>query len=132
MHLRADVVLSLLLSVSLAGAAPATASVTPLDGDGWRLAPDPGNVGVAEKWWEAPRPEAKPTKIPWTIQSIFPGYAGYAWYWYDLEIPANPRLGGRYLLRFWDVDYVADAYVNGTHIGRHEGKVSVVVFHAHV
>ena len=36
-------------------------------------------------------------------------------------IPANPHKGGRYLLRFWDVDYLADVWVNGTHVGRHEG-----------
>ena len=66
-------------------------------------------------------PTPRPPRCPGLIQDVFPGYAGAAWYWRDVEIPANPHEGGRYLLRFWDVDYLADVWVNGTHIGRHEG-----------
>ena len=40
-----------------------------LDGErDWRLAPDPKNVGRAEKWWETPRPDARPTQVPGIIQ----------------------------------------------------------------
>jgi hypothetical protein len=118
------------LVVSTASATPPASPVTSLDGEEWRLAPDPKNVGVAEKWWETPRPEAKPAKVPWTIQGVFPGYAGAAWYWRDVLIPANPNAGGRYLLRFWDVDYLADVWVNGTHVGRHEGAQARFTFDA--
>ncbi len=111
--------------ISLAGAAavaaPVAGPVIPLDGRDWQLAADAKNVGVAEKWFERPRPEARPAKVPGLIQDVFPGYAGAAWYWRDVTIPANPPEGGRYLLRFWDVDYLADVWVNGTHVGRHEG-----------
>ena len=111
--------------ISLAGAAgvaaPLAGPVIPLDGRDWQLAADAKNVGIAEKWFEGPRPEAKPAKVPGLIQDVFPGYAGAAWYWRDVTIPANPHEGGRYLLRFWDVDYLADVWVNGTHVGRHEG-----------
>jgi beta-galactosidase/beta-glucuronidase len=99
-----------------------------LDGEGWMLATDPGNVGVAEKWWTAPRSDAKSAKVPGVIQDLFPGYSGAAWYWRDVTIPANPHEGGRYLLRFWDVDYVADVWVNGTHVGRHEGAQTKFAF----
>ncbi len=109
------------LLVSAVAAATGCGSVIALDGHDWQLAPDPKNVGVAEKWYEAPRPEAKPAKVPGLIQDVFPGYAGAAWFWRDVVIPANPHQGGRYLLRFWEVDYVADVWVNGTHVGRHEG-----------
>ena len=54
---------------------------------------------------QRPRPEAKRTKVPWIIQDAFPGYHGVAWYWRDFAAPANPHAGGRYLLRFWAVDY---------------------------
>jgi hypothetical protein len=118
------------LVAPVAGATQPANSVTSLDGNDWRLAPDPNNVGVAEKWWESPRPEAKAAKVPWTIQGILPGYAGVAWYWHDVVIPANPDAHGRYLLRFWDVDYVADVWVNGTHIGRHEGAQARFAFDA--
>ena len=37
-----------------------------------------------------------------------------------LQCPANPHAGGRYLLRFWAVDYLADVWLNGKHVGGHE------------
>ena len=92
-----------------------------LDGDGWRLATDPGNVGREEKWFDAPRADAKPTRTPWIIQDAFPGYHGVAWYWRDFTVPANPNPNGRGLLRFWAVDYQADVWLNGKHLGGHEG-----------
>ena len=48
-------------------------------------------------------------------------YHGVAWYWRDFTPPANPHAQGRYLLRFWNVDYLADVWLNGVHVGRHEG-----------
>jgi len=118
---RITAILCLSLAASTASAATIVNSVVPLDGRDWQLAPDPKNVGVAEKWWETPRPEAKRAMVPGLIQDVFPGYAGAAWYWRDVAIPANSHEGARYLLRFWDVDYLADVWVNGTHVGRHEG-----------
>ena len=90
----------------------------------WLLATDAKNVGQAEKWWEGPRPDAKRTKVPWIIQDPFPGYHGVAWYWRDFTAPANPHADGRYLLRFWQVDYTADVRLNGQPVGRHEGGES--------
>ena len=31
-----------------------------------------------------------------------------------------PKAG--YLLRFWQVDYLANVWVNGVHVGQHEGR----------
>jgi Glycosyl hydrolases family 2, sugar binding domain/Glycosyl hydrolases family 2/Glycosyl hydrolases family 2, TIM barrel domain len=107
---------------------PATgATVTSLDGR-WRLATDPQNVGRGAKWWTAPRPEAKLTKVPWIIQDAFPGYHGVAWYWREFDAPPNPFAGGRTLLRFWQVDYKADVWLNDTEVGTHEGAESPFVF----
>lgn len=128
MFLRTITLLCVSLAVSTAGAAPVANSMIPLDGNDWRLATDPKNVGITEKWWESPRPDAKDTKVPWLIEQIFPGYTGYAWYWRDLVIPPNPHSGGRYLLRFWDVDYLADVWVNGKHVGQHEGAQTRFTF----
>ena len=94
--------------------------VVSLDGT-WLLAPDPQNVGRQEKWWEKPAAGAKPTKVPWIIQDAFPGYHGVAWYWRDFTAPANPHVEGRYLLRFWAVDYLAEVWLNGVAVGGHEG-----------
>lgn len=102
--------------------------VISLDGDEWLLAPDPNNVGRHEQWWKAPRPEAKRTKVPWIIQEAFPGYHGVAWYWRDFTPPVNDRPEGRYLLRFWAVDYTAEVWVNGVQVGSHEGAQLPFVF----
>jgi len=120
-------------AASPAKAAPATArptAVISLDGDEWLLAPDPKNVGRVEKWFLAPRPGAKKTKVPWIIQDAFPGYHGAAWYWRDFTAPASDRPGGRYLLRFWAVDYAAEVWLNGVRIGEHEGGETPFVLDA--
>lgn len=96
-------------------------AVMSLDGGGWRLATDPGNVGREKGWASKPVPEAKPTKAPWIIQDIFPDYHGVAWYWREFKAPVNPHQRGRYIIRFWAVDYKADVWVNGKFIGGHEG-----------
>ncbi|MBN2293326.1 MAG: hypothetical protein JXM70_12930, partial [Pirellulales bacterium] len=94
--------------------------VVSLDGQ-WLLAIDPGNVGCAQSWWQTPRPEAKTTKVPWIIQEAFPGYHGVAWYWRTFTPPKQLHANGRYLLRFWAVDYQAEVWLNGVHLGGHEG-----------
>lgn len=102
----------------------ATAVMAPrvlsLDGAGWRIATDPANRGREERWYEAPRPEAQPTPVPWIIQDVFPGYHGVAWYWQDLTVPANPHPAGATLLRFWAVDYQAEVWLNGVRLGGHD------------
>jgi hypothetical protein len=94
--------------------------VMPLDGE-WLLATDPKNVGRDRHWWKGPVSDAKHTKVPWIIQDAFPGYHGVAWYWRDFIAPSNPAQQGRYLLRFWAVDYKADVWLNGAPVGGHEG-----------
>ncbi len=92
-----------------------------LDGDQWKIATDPKNVGREEKWFNAPTADAKPTKVPWIIQDIFPGYHGLAWYWREFSAPKNPHEQGRFILRFLSVDYLAEVWVNGVKVGQHEG-----------
>jgi hypothetical protein len=102
--------------------------VVSLDSEDWLLATDPQNVGRDQGWFRAAQPEAKPTKVPWIIQDAFPGYHGIAWYWREFTAPANPHgATGRYLLRFWAVDYKADVWLNGAPVGQHEGGESPFV-----
>ena len=103
-----------------------TTQTISLDGS-WLLATDPQNAGREQKWFESPRPEAKPTRVPWIIQEAFPGYHGVAWYWRDFDAPANPHPQGRTLLRFWAVDYLAEVWLNGVKVGGHEGGEGVFV-----
>lgn len=92
----------------------------PLEG-AWRIATDPTDAGVAERWMEAVRPEAVATRVPWIIQGPFPGYHGLAWYWREVAIPEAVAEGERVLLRFEAVDYQCDAWLNGVPLGSHEG-----------
>ncbi len=118
-----------IVAALLVGLQPAVANtkVISLDGNGWRIATDPKNEGREAKWFAAPREEAKPTKVPWIIQDAFPGYHGVAWYWREFVAPTNPHVGGRTLLRFWAVDYLAEVWLNGQRIGGHEGGESPFV-----
>ena len=110
------------LSVGIpAGAGPIIGRVISLDGkDRWVVSPDPSNVGKREKWWTAPRPDAKPIRVPGMMQETLGEYHGVAWYWRSLAIPRNPHPSGRYILRFWSIDYYADVWVNGHYVGNHE------------
>ncbi|MFA6108588.1 MAG: sugar-binding domain-containing protein, partial [Candidatus Latescibacterota bacterium] len=96
----------------------------------WRLALDPDNQGREQQWWQEPRPEAVPAAVPWPIQGIFPGKHGVAWYWREFTTPTHPWPGGRFLLRFWSVDYLAQVWVNGVAIGGHEGGETPFVLDA--
>jgi hypothetical protein len=87
----------------------------------WRLAADPRNEGRAGRWFDAARPEAVPTRVPGIIQEALPACHGVVWYWRSFDAPRHPRSDGRYLLRFAAVDYLADVWVNGKHLGGHEG-----------
>ena len=111
--------IGVILLAAMASISPA--AVVTLDGDQWRLATDPRNVGREEKWFEAPRTNAVGTRVPWIIQDAFPGYHGVAWYWREFNAPTNSHVGGRFLLRFWAVDYLAEVWLNGVRVGGHEG-----------
>ncbi|MDO8302927.1 MAG: glycoside hydrolase family 2 TIM barrel-domain containing protein, partial [Sedimentisphaerales bacterium] len=100
-----------------------------LDGR-WSLSIDPNNVGRQQQWWKQPTQDARPTNVPWVIQDVFPDYHGVVWYWRNFDAPRNPHDQGRYLIRFWNVDYTADVWVNDKHIGSHEGADGVFVLDA--
>jgi hypothetical protein len=122
------VLVSLLPAVpAQAAAAPAPTAVVSLDGPQWLLAPDPKNVGREQQWFKQARPDVKRTEVPWIIQDAFPGQHGLFWYWRDFSCPVNDRPAGRYLLRFWEVDYKCDVWLNGLPVGTHEGGESCFV-----
>src|SRR5262245_54286767 len=94
--------------------------VESLDGP-WLLATDPKDEGRLGQWFKSPTSNAVVTTVPWIIQDAFPGYHGVAWFWREFRSPPHPHAGGRYLLRFWAVDYKAEVWVNGQAVGSHEG-----------
>jgi hypothetical protein len=96
-------------------------TVLSLDGT-WSLATDPQNVGREQKWFEKTQLDAaQPAKVPWIIQEAFPCYHGVAWYAREFAVPVNPYANGRVLLRFGQVDYLAEVWLNGVPVGGHEG-----------
>lgn len=122
MHQRLTMGLLVSLVVPLvvwAAEVPVASKVVSLDGP-WLLAIDPSNHGRQEAWYRSPRPEAKATRVPGIIQEAFPGYHGVTWYWREFQAPAGPPQG-RYVLRFWAVDYLAEVWLNGVRVGGHEG-----------
>ena len=92
-----------------------------LDGNSWLLSTDPENVGRNLRWYDEVTGEAKATRVPGILQETFPTYHGVVWYWREFTPPDNPHEDGRYLLNFWQVDYLADVWVNGKYVGQHEG-----------
>lgn len=102
-------------------------SVVSLDGQ-WRLAIDSLNVGEKEKWWENPVPEARPVKVPWILQDVYPAYHGVVWYWGDFLAPKNNYPSGRTLIRFSSIDYMGDVWLNNVFVSRYEsGEVPFVI-----
>ena len=114
------VVLALNASGASSRGQPVSSRVESLDGP-WLLATDPKNEGRPAQWFRGPNSNAVATTVPWIMQDAFPGYHGVAWFWREFRAPSNPHAGGRYLLRFWAVDYHADVWVNGQAVGSHEG-----------
>ena len=43
-----------------------------------------------------------------------------AWYWRTAKVPRHPQPDGRYILRFWSIDYFIEVWVNGRAVGSHE------------
>jgi len=103
--------------------------VISLDGD-WSILTDPKNIGREQNWFRATHPDAQATRVPSIIQETFPAYHGVAWYWRTFQAETHPYAGARYLLRFNQVDYIAEVWLNGQHLGSHEGADTPFVFDA--
>ncbi len=112
---------TLLENMAPAGAQSVGSAVVSLVGDGWTVAPDPNNVGRDQAWWKTPAPDAKTARVPGIFQESLPGYHGVAWYQREFTAPKNPYSGGRCLIRFHTVDYLAEVWVNDIAVGGHEG-----------
>src|SRR5271156_2934806 len=91
-----------------------------LDGT-WQIKTDGDNRGRTDHWFDAIQDGAKEIPVPGIIQQVFPGYHGLAWYWRNFELTSLLGAGGRMWVRFDAVDYLGDVWVNGRHVGRHDG-----------
>ena len=121
-----------------------------LDGE-WRVIPDPYENGYYNHRYE-PKPDGyflarKHTDPTQLIEYDFrrsqvlevPGdwnsqderyffYEGTMWYFKSFEV--EPRRDRRYLLHFGGINYIADVWLNGEFLGRHEGGFTPFQFEA--
>ena len=87
----------------------------------WLLVHDPRNEGREKGFLTAPPAQARRAPVPGVVQQVYPGAHGVFWYYHRFTLAAGPGPEQRALLRFGAVDYLADVWVNGTHVGGHEG-----------
>ncbi|MBP5623028.1 MAG: hypothetical protein J6X44_13550, partial [Thermoguttaceae bacterium] len=90
----------------------------------WTIRQDAKNVGKDSEWFNAPLVEVGETakiSVPGVLQEVFREYHGVVWYERDFVTPENRNADGRALLRFWQAEYRADVWLNGTYLGWHEG-----------
>lgn len=104
-----------------ARAEPQSASSKQILSGQWKIATDPENCGRADRWFKGVRPEATDAPVPGIIQQVFPSYHGVAWYWHSFHAALGGATDDRTLIRFGAVDYLADVWLNGKHVGTHEG-----------
>ena len=88
----------------------------------WKLTCDPRNDGKNLKWSEnPPENKSRPVRVPGALQESFPDYHGVAWYWTVFRPKLHQKPGGAISVRFREVDYYADVWLNGVLLGSHEG-----------
>ena len=87
----------------------------------WRILTDPDNKGKKEQWFKEIPVEAQPAPVPGIIQQTFPDYHGVAWYWIKFQTTLKENHDKSYAVKFHEVDYYCDIWLNGTLLGNHEG-----------
>jgi hypothetical protein len=90
----------------------------------WEFAFDPKDAGVRERWNDG-RPLSGRIVVPFCPESLLSGVFDedihpVCWYARTFDVPESLR-GDRVLLHFGAVDYRTDVWLNGRHLGRHEG-----------
>lgn len=92
----------------------------------WEFEEDPGCSGKERKIYE--RTLGQTIRVPFCPESELSGigkkdFMDCVWYRKCVKAPEDWK-GGRLLLHFGAVDYQADVYINGSHVGTHRGGYS--------
>jgi beta-galactosidase/beta-glucuronidase len=95
-----------------------------LDGQ-WRFAHDDADQGVRNRWIDRPEMFDRVITVPYPPESPASGIGDrdphpVLWYRRTFTVDAGDH-DHRWLLHFGAVDYLADVWVNGHHVARHEG-----------
>lgn len=96
--------------------------VISLDGF-WQFRTDPENAGLAKEWSRGLQ-DTTPIAVPasWNDQlEELRDYCGIAWYQAEFDVPAAFAIDRRVGLRFGSVNYLAEVWLNGPLLGKHEG-----------
>ena len=99
----------------------------------WLFQFDPDDVGEKERWSEKDNSQFTRTiVVPYPWESKLSGindkkYSGAAWYRREFTVP-NEWTGKKVFLKFGAVDWEAKVWVNGQHVGSHEGGYSPFEF----
>jgi len=96
-----------------------------LDGD-WELAHGPKGAGPQSEWKHVEVPGTVHTQIlpPPRFYTHEADWISYQEWWYRKTFRVPARFEHRRVrLQFDATDYYADAYLNGTYLGRHEGYI---------
>ena len=87
----------------------------------WEFTLDPDNTGLSQDWHTgASRPFNGTIHVPSTWNLIEPEYEGIAFYRRRFLMDSQNN-GRKIRLCFGAVNYRADVYLNGMHLGRHDG-----------
>lgn len=105
----------------------AKTDIIPLDGI-WQLSFDRQNQGKEKKWWESKLPNTIETQVPGNLERHDPQHNGWVWYERSFETPRHVGPNGKIRLKFWQVFYFAEVWINGKYIGQHEGAEDPFVF----
>ncbi|MFT3801795.1 MAG: glycoside hydrolase family 2 TIM barrel-domain containing protein [Burkholderiaceae bacterium] len=88
----------------------------------WAFQTDPQQRGERERWFER-LPSPRTIAVPGSWNEQYPdldGYLGPAWYWREIELPAD-WAGRRLRLRFGSATWRARVWLDGRLLGEHGG-----------
>ncbi len=91
----------------------------------WDFAFDDALTGIKEAWYSE-FPEGRSIEVPYTYETAASGIADESHHpcvWYHRSITWG-EVSKQVLLHFEGSDYLTDVWVNGTHVGSHQGGYS--------
>lgn len=92
----------------------------------WGFATDPGDTGRSAGWHQDAAPFEASITLPYPPESELSGVYEHdcppvVWYRRAVRLDRTPGADERLLLHFGAVDYRAQVWFNGVHVGEHEG-----------
>jgi beta-glucuronidase len=89
----------------------------------WDFCFDSEDQGIDQGWWQGEFHQVRPIAVPASWNDQFEegrDHLGPAWYRVTFDRPHGYEDQAAWL-RFGSVNYLADVWLNGVHLGRHEG-----------